>query len=571
MTRTALVLAAHGSRCGSTNNLVRRCAEEAGVLGGFDEVTVAYHQGEPSFATVLDEIEATDVTVVPFMTSRGYYSETVLPRELARSPRACAVQLRITDPVGTHPMLVELLADRIALLLRQFAMSPERTDIAIIGHGTTRHPRSRLATEALAGRLDETTPCKNSSAFFLGEGPGVEAILERSSDADVFVIPFLIGGGSHGSSDVPMRLGLDGNATALPACAIRSGRTVILDRPIGADPRMTDIVVALARGEEHSQPRAGRDEVSARMSHAPRTRHVAPLRLGTRGSLLALWQARHVAARLLAIGVDVEIVEVSTIGDRIVDRPIDKLPTSAPFADELERLLLDRKIDLAVHSYKDLAAESVTGLEIAAVLPRGAAGESLISFGGIRLADLPPGAVVGTCSARRAAQLHAIHPDLRTKSIRGPVDDRVRQVRVGEFDAAVLATAGLQRLGLLREITEQLPISDFVPAPAQGALAVQVRSTDERTAVACAKLDDSATRRATDAELTVLRAFDSRDEVTVAAYATGSGRLTLHARALSIDGSLVRDAIVTGREPDQLARQAIRQLADVRAELEVAS
>ncbi|MCZ6681956.1 MAG: hydroxymethylbilane synthase [Planctomycetota bacterium] len=570
MNRTALVLAAHGSRNASADAIVRRCATEAGALGGFDEVAVAYHQGEPSFAAVLDQIEATRVTVVPFMTSRGYYSEVVLPRELARSPRSHVVRLRITDPIGTHATLAEVLADRIDALLRQFGLSPARTDVALVGHGTARHPRSRLATEELAGRLAESTRCRSSSAFFLDEDPGVEAILDRSTDSDVIVIPFLIGGGSHGSRDIPVRLGFVDRAIAPPECAIKGGRTVILDRALGSDPRMTEIVVALARGEGCSRPRAGRGQGAARKTGDSRSGHASRLRLGTRGSLLALWQARHVAARFLAIGVDVEIVEVSTMGDRVVDRPIEALPTSAPFADELERLLLDRRIDLAVHSYKDLAVQSKAGLEIAAVLPRGSVSESLVSFGSIRLADLPPGAVVGTCSSRRAAQLRAIRPDLRTECIRGPVDDRVRQVRAGKFDAAILATAGLERLGLLHEIAEQFPISQFVPAPAQGALAVQVRSDDERTAAACARLDDPAARRATDAELAVLRAFDRRDDFAVAAYATGSDRMTLHARAVSLDGRIFRDALVSECDPARLAERAIAQLANVHAELEVA-
>lgn len=569
MMRTALILAAHGSRCETANTHVRDLADQVRVLGLFDEVAVAFHCGEPGFAEVLDQIGAAAITVVPLMTSRGYYSEVVLPRELARSPHTSGRRLRIAPPIGSHPDLARLVAKRIDTLLRDFDLRPQCTNAAIVGHGTPRNPRSRRATEDLAGRLATTAPCRSVGAFFLDESPGVEDVLRGSSDTDVIVIPFLIGGGSHGSMDIPERLGLDAKPGVPPTCVCMRERKIVLDRAVGNDPEIVDAVVSLAGGEDTPRPRFLRGKTYQSVRGAPSSRPKRHLRLGTRSSRLALWQARYGEERFRAIGVDVEIVEVETIGDRFSDKPIRDLPTSAPFADDIEQLLRNGGIDVAIHSLKDLATEPPADLRVAAVLPRGPAGEALVSFNNLTLAELPSGAVVGTSCSRRVAQLLAIRPDLRPESIRGAVDHRVRQVRAHRFDAAILATAGLQRLGLAHEIAEQFTSAQMLQAPGQGALVVQVRRDDTATHAICERLDDPDTRKATDAELMVLRAFDHREDVTIAAYATAGERITLRARLLSLDGRVVRDTSVIGDDPSAVATHAIERLSEIPAREEV--
>lgn len=303
-----------------------------------------------------------------------------------------------------------------------------------------------------------------------------------------------------------------------------------------------------------------------------------PLRLGTRSSALALWQAEHVAERLrragAAEGVAVELVEISTLGDRDLARPIAELGSAAPFADDVERALAAGFIDLAVHSLKDLEAPrlevppsppaSAPALVIAAVLERADPGETLVSRLDRPLAELPAGAHVGTSSPRRAAQVLALRPDLAIAPIRGPVDDRVRQVRRGDFEAAVLAAAGLARLGRLDEACERFALDRFLPAPAQGALAVQVRSDDPRVARRVQPLDHRPTRRAVTAELELLERVGETGGLVLAAVAEAvpetTGAIRLRARLLEPGGRVVAAADLTGEDPRALARAAERRL-----------
>ncbi len=276
------------------------------------------------------------------------------------------------------------------------------------------------------------------------------------------------------------------------------------------------------------------------------------LRLGTRASRLALWQTHFCAARLRRLGVRTDIVVLTASGDRDLSRPIPDLPSAAPFSDDIERALLEGRIDAAVHCLKDLPLQPTPGLSLAAVLKRGDPREALVSRDGRRLNELPVGAAVGTSSPRRAAQLRALRPDLVPRPIRGPVEDRVRQVRTGHFDAAVLAVAGLQRLGLTAEIAEVFDIRRLMPAPAQAALVIQVRADDRCTAAAIRPLDHAPTRLAVTAELEFQRHFDGQADVAVAALATvgwyghlarpGNGRYartTLHARLLRANGQIL--------------------------------
>ncbi len=278
------------------------------------------------------------------------------------------------------------------------------------------------------------------------------------------------------------------------------------------------------------------------------------LRLGTRESRLALWQARHVADRLAANDVAVEIVPIGTSGDRDLSRPIASLPSDSPFADDIEAALRAGEIDLAVHSLKDLSVRPVAGLTIAAVLKRGDPAETLVSRDNLTLEELPPGASVGTSSPRRAAQIMRLRPDLRPVPIRGAVEDRVRQVREGRFDAAILAAAGLERLELSHEAVQRFDLRAFVPAPGQATLAVQTRMDDAAVIASVSMLEHEPTRRANAAELEFLRPFEEDTSIAVAAYAVARASVQLHAQVLSPDGHVLFDQTRAGDDPRVVAR-----------------
>ncbi len=285
-----------------------------------------------------------------------------------------------------------------------------------------------------------------------------------------------------------------------------------------------------------------------------------PLRLGTRKSALALWQARRVASRLWRLRFEVRLVEIATSGDRDLTRPIDDLPSEAPFTDELEAALRAGRIDLAVHSLKDMPLDEAVDLATGAVLDRADPRESLVSRHGRTLAELPPGATVGTSGRRRRAQVLRLRPDLRPVPIRGAVEDRVLQVREGRFDAAVLAVAGLARLGLRDEIAEVFPMETFVPAPGPGALAGQARAGDERALRAAAAVDDPRARRATSAERWLERLFEPSKEVSLAAHAIASDEIALFARLVRKDGRRANDVWVRRSTPERVADEAAGRL-----------
>lgn len=280
------------------------------------------------------------------------------------------------------------------------------------------------------------------------------------------------------------------------------------------------------------------------------------LRVGARGSRLSLWQVHHAIEMLQRRGVPVELVVLSSSGDRNQRVAIEDLPSAAPFADDLEDALAAGAIDVAVHSLKDLALVPRAGLVVSALLPRGSVTESLVSRNHIPFDELPSGSVIGTCSSRRQAQVHHRRPDLVCRPIRGPVDGRVAQVRAGKFDAAILATAGLERLGLSDAITETFSASDFVPAAGQGALAVQVRESDADARGVTGSLDHFATRLATTAELAAERRLDAVGQLAAASAVVQHAFITLHLRVVSRDGSDAVDVLASGTDPDRVALDA---------------
>lgn len=255
-------------------------------------------------------------------------------------------------------------------------------------------------------------------------------------------------------------------------------------------------------------------------------------------------------------GVPVDLVVLSSSGDRDRDVAIEDLTATAPFADDLQDALEAGTIDVAVHSLKDLALVPPAGLVVSALLPRGSVTESLVSRDHVRFDALPPGSVIGTCSSRRQAQVRLRRPDLVCRSIRGPVDDRVEQVRSGRFDAAILATAGLERLGLSDAITETFSAGGFVPAAGQGALALQVREADAEARAVTASLDHFATRLATTAELAAERHLASAGQLAAAYAFVSHAFITLHLRVLPRDGSGAVDVMASGTDPERVALDA---------------
>lgn len=202
------------------------------------------------------------------------------------------------------------------------------------------------------------------------------------------------------------------------------------------------------------------------------------LRIATRGSELALWQANHAKGRLEALGCAIELVVIKTTGDEIVDRPLAEVGGKGLFVKEIEQALLDGAADLAVHSMKDVPADLAPGLEMAAVSEREDVRDALVSRGGLTFAALPPGARVGTSSLRRICQLRALRGDLTFVPLRGNVPTRIDKVRSGQVDAAVLAAAGLRRLGRADQVSELFDPARIIPAGGQGALGIETRAGD---------------------------------------------------------------------------------------------
>jgi hydroxymethylbilane synthase len=294
------------------------------------------------------------------------------------------------------------------------------------------------------------------------------------------------------------------------------------------------------------------------------------LRLGTRASRLALTQSQLVADALTAVsGVPVELVHVSTYGDRSTEA-IAQLGGTGVFVSALRDALHAGTVDLAVHSFKDLPTAPTPGLTVAAVPPREDPRDVLVARDGLSLGELPPGARVGTGAPRRMAQLRALGLGLEVVPIRGNVDTRMGKVTSGELDAVVLARAGLARLGRMSAVTEVLDPIQVLPAPAQGALAVECRSDDTRVRELLAALDDPAARACVAAERSVLAALEAGCSAPVAAHAElteaddGTAEVWLRASVTAIDGSdAVRDSISgPAPEAESLGRRLAAELLD---------
>jgi len=274
------------------------------------------------------------------------------------------------------------------------------------------------------------------------------------------------------------------------------------------------------------------------------------LRIGTRGSKLALWQTNWVAAQLRErwpnIRFDIEIVK--TVGDQVQDRPLDQIPVLGVFTKELDNALLANEIDLAVHSMKDRPTDTPEGVAIGAVPRRVDPRDAFIGKQAARLCDLPPGAVVGTGSLRRRAQALALRPDLAFTALRGNIDTRLRKLAESDsLGGIILAMAGVQRLSLEEHVTEILDLPQWLPAAAQGTLAITVRDGDIDVLQVVDAIEDKKTRAAAIAERAVLARLGGGCHVPVGAYAeVRDGRMTLSGLIADLDGSLLVRETVEG-------------------------
>ena len=263
------------------------------------------------------------------------------------------------------------------------------------------------------------------------------------------------------------------------------------------------------------------------------------LRIGTRGSALALWQARSISEALRAVaGVQSEIVIVKTSGDKFQQSSFSEIGTKGVFIKELEDALLERRVDLAVHSMKDVPTEIPGGLTIAAICKRQDVRDALLSTSAASLAHLPAGARVGTSSLRRKSQLLYARSDLQILDLRGNVDTRIEKLKRGDYDAIVLAKAGLDRLGLSANITEVLSTDVCLPAAGQGAIGIEARAEDAESLEILSALNDGETRSGVEAERAVLAGLEGGCQVSIGVWGrVESGKLVLEVAVLSPDGA----------------------------------
>jgi|SRR5690625_802350 len=287
--------------------------------------------------------------------------------------------------------------------------------------------------------------------------------------------------------------------------------------------------------------------------------------IGSRKSKLALEQTKQVIEEVKSKDENHRFIikEMSTRGDRNLNISLDQFAGRGVFNLEIDQALIEQKIDVAIHSMKDLPIETSELLTVAAIPRREDPREALISANHLTLEQLPRGAIVGTSSARRSAQLKAIRPDLQTKQIRGPIDDRIAQLQRGDYDAILLAVAGLKRLQLENYITEYLPLDSFLPAACQGALTIQCRSSDIYLKKVFQLIHDEETALATEAERSLIEKLDKSEKTPIGCLATVDHNLiTLRAIVLSKDGTDFVQGKAQGKIPEEVASILAKQLLD---------
>lgn len=289
------------------------------------------------------------------------------------------------------------------------------------------------------------------------------------------------------------------------------------------------------------------------------------LRIATRASQLALWQARWVAGQLETLGVTAELVQITTQGDVQQQGPIAALGLQGVFTKEIQAAVIEGRADVAVHSLKDLPSQTVPHLILAAVPEREECADVLVNASGATLAELPPGARIGTGSLRRQAQLRHLRPDVEVTGIRGNVDTRLRKLSAGEFDAIVLAAAGLNRLGLSLHIAERLAPPRMLPAPGQGALGIECRTDDAQTRQLLAQLQHPDSRAAADAERAMMARLQAGCSAPLAAWGRViEGELHLDGLVSSVDGLRRLCATASGpcEQAEEIGQRVAQQLLD---------
>jgi len=288
------------------------------------------------------------------------------------------------------------------------------------------------------------------------------------------------------------------------------------------------------------------------------------LRIGSRGSQLALWQANFIKARLeKEFGATAEIIVIKTSGDHFQQGDVSQIGLKGVFIKELEDALLRKEVDLAVHSMKDVPTETPLGLTFPALCERHDVRDCLVAQPGTRLRDLPAGAPVGTSSVRRQAQLRALRPDLEVRELRGNVDTRLRKLDEGQYAAIVLAKAGLDRLGWSARISEVLSPADCLPAVAQGALGLEARSDAPEVCALLAKMDHAETRTALTAERALLDEMQGGCQLPLGAWARlASGKLLLDGAVFSVDGkqAVRKNLTANPQDAEKAGRELARQL-----------
>ena len=290
---------------------------------------------------------------------------------------------------------------------------------------------------------------------------------------------------------------------------------------------------------------------------------MAQLRIGSRGSQLALWQANHIAWRLREKGHEVEIQIIKTTGDKITDVALAKVGTKGMFTKEIEEALAAGEVDLAVHSLKDLPTELTEGFEIAAITTREHPNDVFLSVKYESIQDLPQGARVGTSSLRRQAQLMAIRPDFDIHPLRGNVDTRIRKLEERQYDAIILAAAGLNRLGKTEFVRQVIPTEVMCPAAGQGALGIEIRLGDTRMRELLSFLDDSNARATTQAERALLNQLGGGCQVPIGAHAiVTNGQIHLNGIVAKPDGTLILREQQAGSDPVALGETVGKTLLE---------
>jgi hydroxymethylbilane synthase len=290
------------------------------------------------------------------------------------------------------------------------------------------------------------------------------------------------------------------------------------------------------------------------------------LTIGTRGSKLALWQANYVAGLITeATGLPVELEIIKTTGDKILDVPLAKVGGKGLFTKEIEVALLDGRVDLAVHSMKDVPTDLPEGCVLAGMPPREDARDVLVSYRGEDLITLPEGAKVGTSSLRRVAQVRALRPDVEIVDVRGNLDTRMAKAETGEVDVVILAAAGIRRLGWGDRISSYIPTEQMVSAVGQGAVGIEIREADDFMQEVCATISDAATLLCVRAERVVMNTLEGGCQVPIGAYARIEGtELVLDALVGSVDGTRIIRTQLRGavENPEALGKRAVDALKE---------